>query len=442
MELRKSEVKKLKTFVNELLSNAVSPPKPDVYYPLDEIKTIYPNPKQKNRSQQIIDNNSNAIVTNDAEVIDGKYGKAIRIDEDNEVLRLGGVKNFDLDEGFSAGAWIRLEDDGSFQTVMGNIGDKNTGWRGWIFYLDTLNRPGLKLVHSHSHNFIHVTTDHSIEKEKWANVFFTYDGSAQANGLEIYVNGQALPITIHKDQLYKNILPVRTRSYAPDYDRKLKIGIGHNYLFSDTDIMALIGSIDEVQVFHKHLTKVEVAALFEKEITDSEKEIYLQHHLLRQDQQFKNLHTQLKQLRSEKYDLLDPIQEVMVMEEMPQPRRTFVLERGQYDDPGEEVFAGTPSALPPFPNELPKNRLGLAQWLFSDHHPLTARVAVNRYWQMIFGRGIVNTPHDFGSQGALPTHPELLDWLAVTFRGKRMECKRIVKDDSKIFYLSPILRCV
>ncbi len=105
----------------------------------------------------------------------------------------------------------------------------------------------------------------------------------------------------------------------------------------------------------------------------------------------------------------------MVMEDMDTSRQAYVLIRGGYDNHGEPVEPGTPAALPPFPEEAPKNRLGLVQWLTQPNNPLTSRVAVNRYWQMHFGKGIVGTPDDFGNQGSLPTHPALLDWLATYF---------------------------
>jgi len=112
----------------------------------------------------------------------------------------------------------------------------------------------------------------------------------------------------------------------------------------------------------------------------------------------------------------------MVMEEMPTPRETHILLRGEYDKPGPRVFPGIPAALGPFPKELPNNRLGFAQWLVRRDNPLTARVAVNRYWQMLFGTGIVKTVEDFGAQGEWPSHPELLDWLAVEFMDPSGDC--------------------
>ncbi|MEZ4811127.1 MAG: PSD1 and planctomycete cytochrome C domain-containing protein [Allomuricauda sp.] len=122
-----------------------------------------------------------------------------------------------------------------------------------------------------------------------------------------------------------------------------------------------------------------------------------------------------------------PKVEVMVMQDMPQPRQTFVLNRGVYDQPTEQVFPSTPEAILPFPEDFPKNRLGLAQWLFHKDNPLTARVAVNRIWQKMFGKGLVETSYDFGNQGALPSHPELLDFLAIKFQSEGWDIKQIIK---------------
>ena len=120
-------------------------------------------------------------------------------------------------------------------------------------------------------------------------------------------------------------------------------------------------------------------------------------------------------LRKQQQELRAAIPTTMVMQELEKPRDTFVLDRGQYNRPGEKVTAGVPSIFPPLPAGAPNNRLGLAKWLVDPANPLTARVIVNRYWQMYFGRGLVKTTENFGSQGALPTHPQLLDWLATEF---------------------------
>jgi len=122
----------------------------------------------------------------------------------------------------------------------------------------------------------------------------------------------------------------------------------------------------------------------------------------------------------------DELPKVMVMAD-DKPRETFVLNRGEYLKPGEKVSFATPAFLPPLPKDAPKNRLGVAQWLVAPEHPLTSRVAINRIWQNLFGRGLVKTAEDFGVQGDIPENPELLDWLAVEFREKNWDMKRMHK---------------
>jgi hypothetical protein len=124
---------------------------------------------------------------------------------------------------------------------------------------------------------------------------------------------------------------------------------------------------------------------------------------------------EVAKLEGEGRSIENKIPSTMVMSEMSNPRDTFVLLRGAYDKPGEKVGAAVPSFLPPMPADAPRNRLGLARWLVDPANPLTARVTVNRYWQMYFGAGLVKTAEDFGSQGEAPSHPELLDWLATEF---------------------------
>ena len=129
--------------------------------------------------------------------------------------------------------------------------------------------------------------------------------------------------------------------------------------------------------------------------------------------------------RADQADLAIPT--ALVMKELPKPRKTFILIRGAYDKRGEEVTAGTPTSLPPMAGDLPRNRLGLARWLTAPENPLVARVMANRLWQSIFGAGLVTTPEDFGSQGAHPSHPELLDWLAVEFVESGWNMKGLVR---------------
>ena len=129
----------------------------------------------------------------------------------------------------------------------------------------------------------------------------------------------------------------------------------------------------------------------------------------------RRLWNKLASLKETKKGLEDGFPTVMVMQELPRARTTFVLGRGAYDARGEKVPRGIPAMLPPMPTQYPDNRLGFAKWLVSAEHPLTARVQVNLLWQMLFGNGLVKTAEDFGTQGELPSHQELLDWLAVEF---------------------------
>ncbi|WP_345737800.1 PSD1 and planctomycete cytochrome C domain-containing protein [Prosthecobacter algae] len=131
-------------------------------------------------------------------------------------------------------------------------------------------------------------------------------------------------------------------------------------------------------------------------------------------------------LESKRKALEDLIPATFIMADLPQPRESFIMNRGQYDQPGEKVGRGTPAVFPPLPNAGQPTRMDLANWLVSPDHPLTARVTVNRLWQQFFGTGLVKTTNDFGSQGEPPSHPELLDWLSVTFRENGWDMKAFV----------------
>ena len=141
----------------------------------------------------------------------------------------------------------------------------------------------------------------------------------------------------------------------------------------------------------------------------------LAEYFLSQDKTYQDLKSATKQAERDRDNFENKIPSTMVMRDSAKMRSTYLLERGLYDQPGEQVTAGVPDVFPPLPTEGPGNRLSLARWLVSGNHPLTARVTVNRFWQSLFGTGIVKTAENFGSQGSLPSHAELLDWLADRF---------------------------
>ena len=431
-ELEEAEISsaELKKYIQNIDVNQAKIPKPIGFYPFDKMKEAKTTGTRK---KWILDKNKSSTVSGEPDMVSGKIGQAVRIDSDYEIIRLGDLGNFDAHESASGGAWINFEDTGSIQTIMANIGGKNDGWRGWIFYLDSIGRPCMQLVHRLSHNYIHLVGQRPLSTNVWHQVFFTYDGSMRAEGVEIYVDGQRIEKSIKFDHLYKNILPVKNRNYSEDHDRPIRMGLGSQYLFSEKDDGSFIGAIDHVRIYDQELSSFEISRIFSLDtgLSDSDQKPsagdIADHFHLRENARGIKIGQELTGLRATRLDVIDTVMEVMVLAENDKPRKTHILERGQYDVLGEEVSIETPEALPDFSESYPKNRLGLAQWLFSDEHPLTARVAVNRYWQLIFGRGLVETAHDFGSQGALPSHPELLDWLAIKFRESGWDLRALLK---------------
>ncbi len=200
----------------------------------------------------------------------------------------------------------------------------------------------------------------------------------------------------------------------------------------------LTAKVDDVRLFSRELSAAEVQALAgsnpllpilatpaDNRSAEQLKTLHA-HYLNNQDAAYKQMVKESDRLKAEEKELRKPLTTVMVMQDT--KRETFLLARGAYNSPtGDKVEPGTPDVLPPMPKDAARNRLGLAQWLFQADHPLTARVAVNRYWQMLFDRGIVATPEDFGGQGSFPSHPQLLDWLAVDFRESGWDVKRMLK---------------
>jgi len=142
---------------------------------------------------------------------------------------------------------------------------------------------------------------------------------------------------------------------------------------------------------------------------------------------FSQKKTSLEQARFALGEAMEDVSEIMTMVELPEPKKAYVLSRGNYDAHGKEVFAKTPDSLSPFSEDLPPNRLGLAKWLTEPDHPLFARVAVNRFWILCFSRGLVDTPEDFGLQGERPEYQQLLDYLATDFMESGWDVKAMMR---------------
>jgi hypothetical protein len=259
---------------------------------------------------------------------------------------------------------------------------------------------------------LRVETERSLPPGEWHHIMATYDGSRLASGVQIYIDGKPERLRVNLDELnqtFKTKEPLRIGSGG---------GPGHRFE----------GTIDDVRVYHDCLSAEEVEwiatpdTILEILALPREKRSEAQSHKLRAyylekhaPEHLRKARQQVLALRKDKARFLESLPTTMVMEDMPTPRDTYVLTRGDYDKHGEKVTPGVPASLSPFPKGVKYDRLGFAKWLVDPTNPLTARVAVNRFWQMYFGIGLVKTVDDFGSQGEWPVHPELLDWLATEF---------------------------
>ncbi len=309
------------------------------------------------------------------------------------------------------------------------IGARLYNFKGYHLTLKN-NKLELLMAHTWPDNAIVEYTKSEIPKRQWLHFTVTYDGSSSAKGLKVFMNGEELDTQIAVDNLYKDIT---FNQSINEEEPGLQIGARWRG-------KGLGGAIvDNIVVFNRQLSPLEVIQIAEPrefqrivstspaQLSQDQRTLLRTHYLYNNQPRYKASIQELQRAREQLADSVGQVQEVMVMEEMPQRRKAFVLERGLYDTYGEEVFPGTPEAILALPENLPKNRLGLAQWLMHPDHPLTARVAVNRYWQNFFGRGLVSTTEDFGNQGEMPSHPQLLDWLALQFIQSGWDIKALQK---------------
>ena len=260
----------------------------------------------------------------------------------------------------------------------------------------------------------------------------TYDGSSQASGARLYFDGLPAEVEIVRDKLTGDI------TYDINKNRKKQPPLIIGYRFRDAGFKG--GRVDEFRAYPRELTPLEAAHLAGRteladclatppeQLTPQQRTALKDYYLRAVSPAVQQRTRELAGARRDYIKAFDRVPDVMVMEELPQPRPAFVLERGNYDRHGPEVKANTPAVLPPMPTDAPRNRLGLARWATSPENPLTARVAVNRLWQMMFERGLVESSDNFGVTGSTPTHPELLDWLSVRFVQSGWNIKAMLKE--------------
>lgn len=341
------------------------------------------------------------------EVVDGKHGKAVRFPGDAELV-LRGVADFGRTDPFSFSMWLKPQDKQERAVILHRSRAwSDSGSRGYELVLDH-GRPAFALIHFYPGNAIQIRAKSELPQNEWSHVTVTYDGSSRAGGIKLYVDGRLAPCETIRDNLYRDI---QHRGAWGDSDEG-NIHLTLAGRFRDSGFRK--GLIDEFKVFNVELTPLEVAADAgaNQEPTEDEKR---EHFTRRGCETCRTAEADLQAKRKAENDLIAGVKEIMVMREQATRRPTYVLKRGAYDARSEEVSPGVPEAIFPFPANAPKNRLGLARWLVDPRHPLTARVVVNRIWRQHFGRGLVVTQEDFGSQGQLPSHPALLDMLSRVF---------------------------
>ncbi|MCA9136067.1 MAG: DUF1553 domain-containing protein [Planctomycetales bacterium] len=356
------------------------------------------------------------------ETVDRDGNQALKLDGQTSFVCSEGSPNLKNDAAFSFAAWIK-HDGKSGGAVFAQMDEANKH-RGYDMWVQGANI-GTHIIHSWPENAVKVISKDALATNKWQHVVISYDGSQKAGGVKIYIDGKLSENQVESDSLNDTL-----ETAVP-----LKIGSrsgGANWK----------GEVDDIRIYDHALTEAEVPlakddvignilATPASERTEAQIATLRNLYFTSEDNHFQQLSKTLGSTTKQRDELAANKITSMIMTDNPadKMRMTYILDRGQYDSPKQDspVAVGVPAALPPLPEGAPPNRLGLAMWLTAPDHPLTARVAVNRYWTMLFGNGLVRTVSDFGSQGAPPTHPELLDSLAVDFVESGWDVKRMLR---------------
>ena len=343
----------------------------------------------------------------------GKVGGALDFDGATHV-EIDSGPAFESDTPFSIALWSYPTSNAAVALVSKM--DDLAAHRGYDVLLEG-GKVAVHLVHRWPGDAIKVVTKTAVSPLAWHHVVVTYDGSRKAAGVKVHVDGKPAALAVMSDTLKGTIQTARAL-----------------HLGKRQTALPFRGKLDDVRFYAVELSPANAARLAAGQPlhlaadllsipaarrTAAQQAQLRRFYLERIDPDHRRLEGERAAVLRRKAEAEKSLPAVMVMQELPAPRPTFVLKRGQYDQPGEKVSPGVPGVLPPLPDGAPANRLGLANWVVSPANPLTARVAVNRWWQMVFGTGLVKTVEDFGVTGELPSHPELLDFLATELIGDR-----------------------
>lgn len=418
--VEKQEIAEQTAFISQLSGAPVMKRRLDIHLPMDRLR------------EGRLDGYTSVTASDGVGLVDSERGKVIELDGEYEFITVKDQGLFEQHQPFSASIWIRPTGRSETQTIVGNSGQKGTFWRGWDLLLDSLNRLSFRLIHALPHDVATVRTIDSLPVDAWSQVAFAYDGSGRASGIDLFINGEKKETAVLYDCLQRSIYPIAFSKEK--VDRPLRIGRSYRAFTGEYGIFR--GQLDDLRLYSRILSPLEIRELAERQSVaaalnyfrsgpeeDLRKALFQTWDALDQSDQ----EQQLAQLRARQISILDTVAETMIVREVEQPRPTFLLNRGNYDEPVREVTPGVPVHITWNTVSKMTDRLDLAAWLIDRDHPLTSRVAVNRFWQQFFGRGLVDTPHDFGLQGSLPSHPELLDWLAAFFMDSGWDIKNLLK---------------
>jgi len=353
----------------------------------------------------------------------GAKGNAFFFSDTNRGFLGKSVGFYDRTQPFSFDLWVYAGSEYENSQVLNHRDDDNSGGTGYKLSLEK-NHLSFYMMHSWPYNMLHVITKQQVPVKEWTHVSITYDGSSHTSGLKLYVNGQLADVDVEHDQLTESSLP---RSFVPVFNEFVGVEFGRRF----REVTMKGGAIDEIRFFNKALTPIEVGYLHKGGAAVEEDPPALKAQMtelmVANDERVLQSGKSLYEAREAENQAVSWVPEVLVMADAPKWRQTYVLSRGLYNVRMDPVEPAPLTQIFPFDPKLPKNRAGLAQWLFDPKNPLVSRVFVNRVWQMLFGTGIVETSDDFGMQGSRPTHPELLDWLAVDFMESGWDIKRLNK---------------
>ena len=378
-----------------------------------------------NKTVDLVRESNSCQLQGNAKIIgQAKFGGGIKI-EGNGFLEIKDFGNLEHNKSFSYGAWVKIPRDNFGGAILAKM-DEGNDFRGYDLWMEG-GKVGLHVINKWPSNALKVVSKAKAPIKKWTHLFVTYNGNAKVSGVEIYIDGKKQEKATQQDSLSRTIIT----------DKPLRLGRRFNTAqtngaeIDDVRFYSRALSQQEVQVLAESDNISPILAIEENNRSEAQKRVLLSHYLESNDKPYQDFQSQKKSTDKNLSDLKNKKLTSMIMGDNPpnKMRKTYLLMRGQYASPdkSKEILPDTPAFLPPMKEDLPKNRLGLAKWLLDKEHPLTARVTVNRYWQTIFGRPIVATPGDFGSQGSWPTHPDLLSWLAKDFVDHGWNIKRTIK---------------